>query len=70
MLVVGLSITGTFFRQQQLVAGKRRAWRTQMIHLLLNASPLFLAGEFALGLSLTMFLRALIIAFGDRIDAR
>jgi hypothetical protein len=33
----------------------------------LNHPPLFLAGELALGLSLSMFVGALITALGDRI---
>ena len=38
--------------------------RTPMLALLLNHSPLFVAGEIALGLSLALFIGALINAVG------
>jgi hypothetical protein len=44
--------------------GKRR---TPMLHLFLSPSPLMIAGEVVLGLSIPMFVGALIAGFGDRI---
>jgi hypothetical protein len=41
-----------------------------MLHLLFQHSPLIVAGELALGLSLTMLLRGLIIAFDQRVEAK
>jgi hypothetical protein len=38
-----------------------------MLHLFLNPSPLLAAGEFLVGMSLPMFVAALIAAFGDKI---
>ena len=38
-----------------------------MLHLFLNPSPLLVAGEFLVGMSLPMFVAALIAVFGDRI---
>jgi hypothetical protein len=38
-----------------------------MVHLFLNPSPLLIAGELVLGLSVPMFVGALIAAYGDRI---
>ena len=38
-----------------------------MLHLFLNPSPLLLAGEVLVGMSLPMFVAALVAAFGDRI---
>ena len=43
------------------------AWRNAMLHLLLTPSPLPGAGEVLVGISLPMFVAALIAAFGDRI---
>jgi hypothetical protein len=37
-----------------------------MLHLFLNPTPLLIAGEITLGLSLPMFVGALVAAFGDR----
>jgi hypothetical protein len=44
--------------------GKRR---TPMLHLFLSPSPLLIAGEVLVGLSIPMFVGAIIAAFGDRI---
>jgi hypothetical protein len=41
-----------------------------MLHLFLNPSPLLVAGEVLVGMSLPMFVAALIAAFGDRIGVR
>jgi hypothetical protein len=41
-----------------------------MLHLFLNPSPLLIAGEVLVGMSLPMFVAALIAAFGDRIWLR
>ena len=41
-----------------------------MLHLFLNPSPLLIAGEVLVGMSLPMFVAALIAAFGDRIRLR
>jgi hypothetical protein len=38
-----------------------------MLHLFLTPSPLLVAGEVLVGMSLPMFVAALIVAFGDRI---
>ena len=38
-----------------------------MLHLFLNPSPLLVAGEVLVGMSLPMFVGALIAAFGDRV---
>jgi hypothetical protein len=38
-----------------------------MLDLFLNPSPLLVAGEVLLGMSLPMFVAALVAAFGDRI---
>ena len=38
-----------------------------MLHLFLTPSPLLAAGEVLVGISLPMFVAALIAAFGDRI---
>ena len=38
-----------------------------MLHLFLTPSPLFAAGEVLVGISLPMFVAALIAAYGDRI---
>jgi hypothetical protein len=38
-----------------------------MLHLFLNPSPLLVAGEVVVGMSLPMFVAALVAAFGDRI---
>jgi hypothetical protein len=46
------------------------AWRNAMFHLFLNPSPLLVAGEVLVGMSLPMFVAALIAAFGDRIWLR
>jgi hypothetical protein len=43
------------------------AWRNAMLHLFLNPSPLLAAGEFLVGMSLPMFVAALIAVFDDRI---
>jgi len=43
------------------------AWRNAMLHLFLNPSPLLVAGEVLVGMSLPMFVAALVAAFGDRI---
>jgi hypothetical protein len=37
-----------------------------MLALFLNHPPMFVAGEIALGLSLALFIGALIVAIGDR----
>jgi hypothetical protein len=37
-----------------------------MLHLFLSPSPLLIAGEVVLGLSIPIFVGALIAAFGDR----
>jgi hypothetical protein len=44
----------------------RGARRNAMVHLFLNPSPLLVAGELVLALSVPMFVGALIAAFGDR----
>jgi hypothetical protein len=38
-----------------------------MLHLFLSPSPLLIAGEVILGLSIPMFVGALVAAFGDRV---
>jgi hypothetical protein len=38
-----------------------------MLHLFLTPSPLLVGGEVLVGMSLPMFVAALIVAFGDRI---
>jgi hypothetical protein len=38
-----------------------------MLHLFLSPSPLLVAGEIVLGLSIPMFVGAIIAALGDRI---
>jgi hypothetical protein len=38
-----------------------------MLHLLLTPSPLLVAGEVLVGMSLPIFVAALIVAFGHRI---
>jgi len=38
-----------------------------MLYLFLNPSPLLVAGEVLVGMSLPMFVAALVAAFGDRI---
>ena len=43
------------------------ARRNAMLHLFLTPSPLLVAGEVLVGLSLPMFVAALIAAYGDRI---
>jgi hypothetical protein len=40
--------------------------RNAMLHLFLTPSPLLVAGEILVGISLPMFVAALIAAFGDR----
>jgi hypothetical protein len=40
--------------------------RDAMLHLFLTPSPLLVAGEILVGISLPMFVAALIAAFGDR----
>jgi hypothetical protein len=42
-------------------------WRNAMLHLFLTPSPLLVGGEVLAGMSLPMFVAALIVAFGDRI---
>ena len=53
---------------------KLRCWndgldvrRNAMVHLFLTPSPLLAAGEVLVGISLPMFVAALIAAYGDRI---
>jgi hypothetical protein len=43
------------------------AWRNAMLQLFLNPSPLLVAGEVLVGLSLPMFVAALVVTFGGRI---
>jgi hypothetical protein len=50
-----------------VVNGGLGAWRNAMLHLFLNPSPLLVAGEVLVGMSLPMFVAALIAVFGDRI---
>jgi hypothetical protein len=38
-----------------------------MLHLFLNPSPLLVGGEVLVGMSIPIFVAALIVAFGDRI---
>jgi hypothetical protein len=42
-------------------------WRNAMLHLFVTPSPLLLAGEVLVGMSLPMFVAALIVAFGEQI---
>lgn len=40
--------------------------RMSMLHLFMSSSPLLIAGEIVLGLSIPMFVGAIIAAFGDK----
>ena len=57
---------GTFLQAAVLNDGLG-AWRNAMLHLFLTPSPLLVAGEALVGISLPMFVAALIAAFGHKI---
>ena len=66
LLGVGTGSPGTFLQAAVLNDGLD-ARRNAMLHLFLTPSPLLVAGEALVGISLPMFVAALIAAYGDRI---
>jgi hypothetical protein len=65
-LGVGTGSPGTFLQAAVLNDGLG-AWRNAMLHLFLTPSPLLGTGEVLVGISLPMFVAALIAAYGHRI---